>query len=216
VYENVRRTPERGIKKGSTNVRRTPERGIKKGSKIAPPPPVTAGVFLWKAVCMDERNIKPGYVYHIKDTYFDTAKDDKLMRNYEGGAYRPTYFCVKDKRSGLLWVIPMSRRAEKYKAIVQKDVERYGKCLKIVLGEYASVNAAFLLQNMFPVLPKYIDHIHLVKHNPVPVHTRLQAIIERNFREVLRLHRRGVKIVFPEITRLEKLMLDESDTDADA
>jgi hypothetical protein len=34
--ENVRRTPERGIRKGSTNFCRTPERGIRKGSKITP------------------------------------------------------------------------------------------------------------------------------------------------------------------------------------
>ena len=67
----------------------------------------------------------------------------------------------------------------------------------------------FLLQNMFPILPQYIDHIHLIKQNPVPVNTRLQTILSRNFREVLRLHRRGVKIVFPDIIRLEKMMLDE-------
>jgi hypothetical protein len=190
--------------------------GYKKRFENYVPAAYDGGVFHRKAVCMNESDIKPGYVYHIKDTYFDAAKDDKLMRNYEGGVCRPTYFCVKDEKTSLLWVIPMSSRTEKYRVIVQKDVDRYGKCLKIVLGEYASVNAAFLLQNMFPILPKYIDHIHLVKHNPVPVNTRLRAIIDRNFREMLRLHRRGVKIVFPDITRLEKLMLDELTVDAEA
>jgi hypothetical protein len=53
----------------------------------------------------------------------------------------------------------------------------------------------------------------LVKSNPVPVNTRLKAIIDRNFRELLRLHRKGVRIVFPDITRLEKLMLDELDVE---
>jgi len=158
---------------------------------------------------MDESNITPGYVYHIKDTYFEKVKDDKLMRNREGGAFRPTYYCLKDEKTGLLWVVPMSSRAEKYIGFMQKDIDRYGKCLKIVIGEYASVNAVFLIQNMFPILPIYIDHIHLVKQNPVPVNTRLQTIINRNFRELLRLHRRGVKIVFPDILRLEKLMIDE-------
>ena len=158
---------------------------------------------------MDKSNIKPGYVYHIKDTYFEKVKDDKLMRNREGGAFRPTYYCLKDEKTGLLWVVPMSSRSEKYVGFMQKDIDRYGKCLKIVIGEYASVNAVFLLQNMFPILPKYIDHIHLVKQNPVPVNTRLQTIIDRNFRELLRLHRRRVKIVFPDILRLEKLMIDE-------
>ena len=94
---------------------------------------------------MNQSDIKPGYVYHIKDTYFDVVRDDKLMQNYEGGAYRPTYFCVKDEKTELLWVIPMSSRAEKYKAYMQKDIDRYGVCLKIVIGEYTNVTAVFLL-----------------------------------------------------------------------
>ena len=49
----------------------------------------------------------------------------------------------------------------------------------------------------------------MIKQNPVPVNTRLQAIVNRNFREVLRLHRKGIKIVFPDVTRLEKLMVSE-------
>ncbi|MCL2079075.1 MAG: hypothetical protein FWH17_04430 [Oscillospiraceae bacterium] len=163
---------------------------------------------------MNQSDIKPGYVYHIKDLYFDVVSDDKLMRNYEGGSYRPTYFCIKDEKTGLLWVIPMSSRTEKYMCYMKKDINRYGKCLKIIIGEYASVNAVFLLQNMFPILPKYIDHIHMVKQNPIPVNTRLQMLINRNFRELLRLHRRGVKIVFPDITRLEELMIDELAADS--
>jgi len=94
---------------------------------------------------MNENDIKPGYVYHIKDSYFDIARDDKLMRNREGGSYRPTYFCIKDEKTGLLWVIPMSRRSEKYSNFYKKDIERYGECLKIVIGEYVNVDATFLL-----------------------------------------------------------------------
>ena len=131
------------------------------------------------------------------------------MRNHEGGAYRPTYFTTKDKRTGLLWVIPMSRQVNKFSQYVQKDISRYGECLKIVIGDYTGVKAVFLLQNMFPILPKYIDHIHLIKNNPVPVNSNLQSIINSNFRKILRLHRKGIKIVFPDISRLEKLMLDE-------
>ena len=163
---------------------------------------------------MNESDIKPGYVYHIIDLYFDVVKDDKLMRNHESGAYRPTYFCLKDGKTGLLWVIPMSSRIEKYIGFIQKDIERYGECLKIVIGEYASTRAVFLLQNMFPILPKYIDHIHLVKQTPVPVDNRLQTLISQNFRELLRLHRRGIRIVFPDILRLEKLMMDELAADS--
>ena len=161
---------------------------------------------------MTENDVRPGYVYHIKDLYFDIVQDDKLMKNHERGSYRPTYFCVKDEKTSLLWVIPMSTKVDKYRGFMQKDIERYGKCLKIVIGEYANVDAVFLLQNMFPILPRYIDHIHLINQNPVPVNTRLQIILNRNFREVLRLHRKGLKIVFPDIIRLERLMLDNLDS----
>ena len=161
---------------------------------------------------MNDCDIKPGYVYHIKDSYYEVAKDDKLMRNHEGGAYRPTYFCLKDKKNGLLWVIPMSSQVSKYQAIINKDTKHHGKCLKIVIGEYANKPSVFLFQNMFPILPKYIGHIHTIRENPVPVNQRLQKILDMNFREVMRLHKRGAKIVFPDINRLEKLMINELTT----
>jgi hypothetical protein len=158
---------------------------------------------------MDLTDHMPGFVYHIKDSYFDTVRDGKLMRNHEGGALRPTYFCLRDEKTQLLWMIPMSSRVEKYRSFVAIDQEKYGECLKIVIGEYAQRESVFLLQNMFPILPKYIDHIHMVRYNAVPVNMRLQRLIGQNFRELLRLQRRGVRIVFPDINRLERLMLDE-------
>ena len=76
---NVRREPERGISKGSSNFRRKPERGINKGSKITPPPPVGGG-FRMKGGKMSHNEIKPGYVYHIKNLYFDIVKDELTAR----------------------------------------------------------------------------------------------------------------------------------------
>ena len=153
---------------GTVNFRRKPERGIKKGSKMTPPPPVGGG-FRWEGGKMNESDIRPGYVYHIKDLYFDYVKDDMLMRNREGGAYRPTYYCLKDEKTGLLWVVPMSQRIEKFSAIIEKDTARYGSCLKILLARYGDGQSAFLFQNMFPILPKYIDHIHTVAGIPMAV-----------------------------------------------
>ena len=33
-----------------------------------------------------------GYVYHIKDSYFNKVNDNKLMANKENGNFRPTYY----------------------------------------------------------------------------------------------------------------------------
>jgi len=212
---NARRKPERGINKESSNFRRKPERGTKKGSKIAPPPPMSAGVSRMKGGCMNDRNIKPGYVYHIKDLYFESVKDDKLMRNKEGGAYRPTYYCLKDEKTGLLWFVPMSGRVDKYSSIIEKDTARYGSCLKILVARYGDGQSVFLFQNMFPILPKYIDHIHTVSGIPMAVNHAVKGEIIKRFKEIRRLYSRGVKMVFPDITRLEKLMIEELTTETD-
>lgn len=55
-----------------------------------------------------------GYVYHIKDEYFKKANDPNLMQNKENGNYRPTFYCMRDEKTDLLWLIPLSSRVEKY------------------------------------------------------------------------------------------------------
>jgi len=158
---------------------------------------------------MVEPLIESGYVYHIEDSYFATARDDKLMRNHEGGAQRPTYFCLRDEKTQLLWMIPMSSRVEKYRGIIERETVRYGRCLKILIARYGDRESAFLFQNMFPVLPKYINHAHTIGGIPMAVNPVVREKILRQFKEVRRLYARGIRMVFPDIDRLERLMLDE-------
>ena len=56
--------------------------------------------------------IETGYLYHIKDEFFDVVNDENLMSNHECGKKRPTYFTIKDKE--ILWFIPLSSKVEKY------------------------------------------------------------------------------------------------------
>ncbi len=42
--------------------------------------------------------LKVGYLYHIKNEYFDIVNDESLMQNYEKGKKRPMYFTIKEKR----------------------------------------------------------------------------------------------------------------------
>ncbi len=156
-----------------------------------------------------------GYVYHIKDDYFQKVQDDKLMRNKEGGAYRPTFFCMRDQKiDGLLWVVPMSSRTEKFQAIMDKQAARYGRCLTIVIGEYDGRQAAFLIQNMFPVTEKYLDHIHTRNGNPVPVRHSIARQIRSNATRARQLVYNGKNVVFPDIRRLENLMRAELQREA--
>jgi hypothetical protein len=150
-----------------------------------------------------------GYVYHIKDEYFTKAQDSMLMQNKEGGSYRPTYYALKDDVTNLLWMVLMSAKHDKYKAIHDKQVQKYGRCLTIVLGEFADQSAAFLLQNMFPITPYYLDHIHTKKGNPLPVKHSIQHAIQTKMKQIFQIHARGRKIVFTDIDRLRSLMLNE-------
>ena len=36
-----------------------------------------------------------GYVYHIKDEYFEKVRDSNLMQNKEDGTYRPAFYCLE-------------------------------------------------------------------------------------------------------------------------
>ena len=106
-------------------------------------------------------------------------------------------------------MIPMSSRVEKYREIIEKETARYGRCLKIFIARYGDGDSAFLFQNMFPVLPKYINHAHTIGGIPMAVNHVVQDEILQQFKEVRRLYARGVHMVFPDINRLEQLMLDE-------
>lgn len=150
------------------------------------------------------------YVYHIKDSYFAKVQDDKLMSNKENNNYRPTFFCMEDtKIPGLLWVVPMSTKVEKFTAIRDKQIEKYGKCNTIVIGSFDGKKAAFLLQNLFPITEQYLDHIHTRNGNPVPVNYALAQEVKSNLQQLRQLIYRGKKVVFPDVKRLERLMLDE-------
>ena len=150
-----------------------------------------------------------GYVYHIKDEYFTKVNDPNLMQNKENGNYRPTFYCIRDEKTSLLWMVPLSSRVDKFQAIYDKQIEKYRNCLTIVMGEYDGKQAAFLLQNMFPITEKYLDHIHTRNNNPVPVRYSIQTEVSTKIKRILQLYAHGKKVVFPDISRLKRLMLEE-------
>lgn len=104
---------------------------------------------------------------------------------------------------------PVKYPCGKISAIHDKQVQKYGRCLTIVLGEFDGREAAFLLQNMFPVREYYLDHIHTRNNNPVPVKHSIHKEVSTNMKRLRQLHARGKKVVFPDITRLEQIMLAE-------
>lgn len=131
--------------------------------------------------------IKQGYVYHIKSEYFKFVNDDKLMKNHEGNSTRPNYFCIKVKDDKIMWFIPMSSKIEKYKAIVEDKMNKYKKCDTIVIGNYRGRDYAFLIQNIFPITEKYIDHIDTVNGKALQVPSKTQRQILEKVNRIFKL-----------------------------
>ena len=143
-------------------------------------------------------HVKQGFVYHIKNEYFDIVKDNTLMKNHEDGRTRPTYFCIKDKETKILWFIPMSSKVEKYKKIRDLKIKKF-------LGK----NTVFLLQNMFPTIEKYVDHVHIVNGKEARVIETITKQIEEKFNKLINLSKKGRKVVFTNIEKDISIMLRE-------
>ena len=151
--------------------------------------------------------IETGYLYHIKDEFFDIVNDDNLMTSHERGKRRPTYFTIKD--GDILWFIPLSSKVDKYKKIIDKKIERYGVCNTILIREVLGNEAVILIQNAFPTLEKYIDHVHIVDGKPAKVINKTCKEILENFENLIKLKKRGIDLFFTDIDKIKKQMEDD-------
>lgn len=154
--------------------------------------------------------IQTGFLYHIKDEFFDIVDDENLMTNHERWEKRPTYFTIKDKE--FLWFIPLSSKVEKYKNIIDRKIKKYGYCNTIMIEKIFNKDTVILLQNAFPTLEKYIDHIHTIDNKPAKVPEKLEKIILENFEKPLILKSKGIDLFFTDIDKIKNLMLNELET----
>ena len=79
---------------------------------------------------------------------------------------------------------------DKYKKIIDKKIEKYGFCNTIIIRKIADEEAVILLQNAFPTLEKYIDHVHTVAGVPLNVPTDLQNEIKSLFKNMIGLKKK--------------------------
>ena len=146
--------------------------------------------------------VQTGYIYHIKDEFFNKINSKGLMINHENGHSRPTYFTIKDKN--ILWFIPLSSKVSKYESIIDKKVKKYGSCRSIMIREIANKKCVILLQNAFPTLEKYIDHPHIVDGKPLRVIDTLKDEILDNFKSMLKMKENGIDLFFTDIDKIKK------------
>ena len=144
--------------------------------------------------------ILTGYLYHIKDEFFDLAKDCGLMANHDGSHTRPSYLAIKDNE--ILWFIPLSTRIGKYQKIVNTKIKKYGQCKTILIRKIAGKEQAILIQNAFPTLEKYIKSAHTVDGKKIKISSNLQRDIIDCLKYTLSLKEEGNNLFFTDIDKI--------------
>ena len=114
---------------------------------------------------------------------------------------------IKDK--DILWFIPLSSKVDKYEKIVLQKIKKFGSCNTILIREILGRKHAILLQNAFPTLEKYIDHIHTFNGVPARVSDNLKEEILTSFKRLLRMKNRGINLFFTDIDKIKNQMLEE-------
>lgn len=157
--------------------------------------------------------MEKGKFYFIKDSFYSLFCNEKLMKNremIEGKEHnRPCFYTFYDEDTQIYWLIPISSKIEKYKQIYEYKMKKNKICDTIVLGNVLGYPKAFLIQNMFPIIPQFIDKEYKINLNQsVSITNTLQKEINEKARKVLKLQRLGINLIFPNVIEMEKQLLD--------
>ena len=157
------------------------------------------------------QNISIGKSYHIDDSFFLLVNDPCLMSNKENKHYRPHFFFFADPQTpGIFWAVPQSSQVAKYQAIVNKKIAKNKKCDTIVIGNYGGTDNAFLIQNMFPIIDRFVDHEHTINGTSVTIHNGLSNEITKKALKVLSLYRKGhTHLLYPDANKIYDIMVQE-------
>lgn len=151
--------------------------------------------------------VQTGYLYHIKDEFFDRINDNGLMINHEKGHSRPSYLAIKD--NDILWFIPLSSKIDKYKSIIEKKQKKYGSCKTILIKRIADKKQVILIQNAFPTLEKYIRNKHTIDGKFIKISSAVEREIINDFKYMLSLKENGLNLFFTDIDKIKEQMLNE-------
>ena len=151
--------------------------------------------------------VQTGYLYHIKDEFFDKIKDKGLMTNHENGHSRPSYLAIKD--DDILWFIPLSSKIDKYKSIIEKKEKKYGSCKTILIKKIAGREQVILIQNAFTTLEKYIKSRHTIDGKFIKISSAIEREIVDDLEYMLSLKSNGLNLFFTDIDFIKNVMLEE-------
>lgn len=145
--------------------------------------------------------------YFLSEQYYIDFPDENLMRNKEYiqgiERKRPCFFAFADsKQPQIYWLVPITSKVEKYKKEEQRKIQKYGVCNTIRFGQVLGREAAFLIQNMCPVIEKYMIAYIDKNQMPIRIDQRIEKDVIKYAKKALGIYRRGSNVIFPDIQKI--------------
>ena len=153
--------------------------------------------------------------YILKDDYFERMNDPNLKNNKNGN--RPFFYCVKESSETLdvFWMIPLSSRIDKYERIIKAREESHRPCDGLYICKLPTgTRSAFLIQDIFPIVEKYIEREYTVGTNHlVRPYQKDVSVIAEKAKKAIRLIKNGIRFTpaSPDVNRILNILITDSD-----
>lgn len=148
--------------------------------------------------------------YIIKDDFFNDMKDPYLKGNKQ--EKRPHYYCLKDdKIHGIYWMIPLSSQVAKYKKIINSKKLSKKRIDTLHIAKLNKKQSVFLIQDMFPIIDKYIEREYTLAGNSFKIiDNSLASKIESKANAILSLIKKGIKLMYtsPDVIKIYNKLIN--------
>ena len=149
-------------------------------------------------------------LYIVSDEFFRKYdRDSKLMLNKNE---RRPYYCGITIGNGVVWLVPLSTKVEKYKKMLDATEKKHGKdkCIFYHIAKVKQEERAFLIGDAFPCAEKYIKKPFTISGTPYILRNKADVIaIRKRLSRFIALVRNGKLHPSADILRIEKALLEE-------
>lgn len=162
--------------------------------------------------------MQSGYFYFLTNQYGITFHDYGVIPNKDpdetSSHGRPYFYAVKDAANpNIMWMIPVSSKIEKYKKIYEEKKKKYKikEYDGIVFGELQGHQRAFLIQNICPVIIKYIDsqYIDTKTQKPIVISDNTSKKIVARSQKLIELSKKGIRCTMTDVPHILECLYEE-------
>ena len=142
----------------------------------------------------------------VDDKYFSDFPSIRHMSNKHES--RPYYLAIKGE-DGIIWLIPLSSKVDKYRAKIKEDENKHKECIFYYIARVKGKDSAFLIGNVIPVTEDYIKKPFTVRGVPFVIGDQKDIKkIQSKLKRYLTMVRHGKMSPAVDILGIERTLLN--------